>query len=225
MKSETLEIIRKRGFEIPEEIQILLETAPRVQHFNTPSELKEAALGGPGNSGFEVKYDIPGKGEYTEAIVHRVENGISANYTEAYMRRRDPDTMLIADNKPTDKARFSDVYGYDFSELRDETIAWLAGQELATFFYYAGQYPVGAGGMVIAPANAGFFAFGLALLQKMLSVEELPAEFKVESIIYVAPPFRHTHFNGKQKVVHNRTGKIHELFSYNLYPGPSAKKG
>jgi hypothetical protein len=225
MKSETLEIIRKRGIEIPEEIQNLLETAPHVQHFNTPSELKVAALGGPGNSRFEVKYDIPGKGEYTEVVVHRVENGISANYTEAYMRRRDPDTMLIADNNPTDKKRFSDVYGYDFSELRDETIVWLAGQELATFFYYAGQYPVGSGGMVIAPANAGFFAFGLALLQKMLPAEELPEGFKVESIIYVAPPFRHTHFNGKQKVVHNRTGKIHELFSYNLYPGPSAKKG
>jgi hypothetical protein len=26
-------------------------------------------------------------------------------------------------------------------------------------------------------------------------------------------------------VVHNRTDKIHELYSYNLYPGPSAKKG
>ena len=59
----------------------------------------------------------------------------------------------------------------------------------------------------------------------MLSEDEIPEGFDIESIIYVAPPFRHTHFNGKQKVVHNRTGKIHELFSYNLYPGPSAKKG
>jgi hypothetical protein len=225
MKSEALEIIRQRGIEIPAEIKNLLENAPRVSHFNTPAELKEAATGGAENSSFDVKYNIPGKGDYTEAVVHRVENGISANYTEAYMRRRDPDTMLIADNYPTDKERFSDVCGYDFSILRDETIEWLAGQELATFFYYAGKHPVGIGGLVIAPANAGFFAFGLALLQKMLSEDEIPEGFDIESIIYVAPPFRHTHFNGKQKVVHNRTGKIHELFSYNLYPGPSAKKG
>jgi hypothetical protein len=225
MKSEALEIIRQRGIKIPAEIENLLENAPHVSHFHTPAELKEAALGGPKNSSFDVKYNVPGKGEYTEVVVHRVENGISANYTEAYMRRRDPDTMLIADNYPTDKERFSDVCGYDFSILRNETIEWLTGQELATFFYYAGKHPVGIGGLVIAPANAGFFAFGLALLQKMLSVDEIPEGFDIESIIYVAPPFRHTHFNGKQKVVHNRTGKIHELFSYNLYPGPSAKKG
>ncbi|MCA9230550.1 MAG: DUF4914 family protein, partial [Planctomycetales bacterium] len=43
--------------------------------------------------------------------------------------------------------------------------------------------------------------------------------------IYVAPPFRHSLFGGKQLVVHNRKSDVHELFSYNLYPGPSAKKG
>lgn len=225
MKSEALQIITNQGIQIPQEIVALLENAPSVKHFHTPAQLKEAAQGGPGSSSFEVKYDVPGKGEYTEAVVHRVENGISANYTEAYMRRRDPDTMLIADNLPTDKERFSDKYGYDFSELRNETIEWLQSQELATFFYYAGKHPVGIGGLVIAPANAGFFAFGLALLQNMLSANEIPEDFQVESIIYVAPPFRHTHFNGKQKVIHNRTENIHELFSYNLYPGPSAKKG
>jgi hypothetical protein len=225
MKAEALEIIMHRGIEIPPEVENLLLNAPRVIHFHTPDSLKEASLGGPENPSFEVKYDVPGKGEYTEAIVHRVENGISANYTEAYMRRRDPDTMLIADNLPTDKDRFSDAYGYEFSILRDKTFEWLQEQELATFFYYAGQFPVGVGGMVIAPANAAFFAFGLALLQKILPGDKLPDDFKIESIIYVAPPFRHTHFNGKQKVIHNRTGKIHELFSYNLYPGPSAKKG
>lgn len=225
MKVEALEIIRQRGIEVPAEIVSLLLKAPSVTHFNTPAELKEAALGGPGNVSFDVKYEVPGKGEYTEAVVHRVENGISANYTEAYMRRRDPDTMLIADNQPTDKDRFIDKMGYDFQVLREETFRWLENQNLATFFYYAGQHPVGIGGMVIAPANAGFFAFGLALLQNMMDSNELPESFAIESIIYVAPPFRHTHFNGKQKVVHNRTGNIHELFSYNLYPGPSAKKG
>lgn len=41
----------------------------------------------------------------------------------------------------------------------------------------------------------------------------------------MAPTFRHTHFGGKQVVVHNRHPNLHEIFSYNLYPGPSAKKG
>lgn len=44
-------------------------------------------------------------------------------------------------------------------------------------------------------------------------------------MIYVAPPFRHTYFEGQQVVVDNRLDSAHELFSYNLYPGPSAKKG
>ncbi len=222
---KVLERIEHNGIILPEEVKSLLETAKGLTLFHTTTELSHAATGGFGNSYYEVKYDIPGKGEYTEAIVHRVSNGISANYTESYMRRRDPDTMLIADSLPSDKTRFSDEMGYEFDSLRKETFDWLKKQNLAVFFYYAGNYPVGAGGMVIAPANAGFFAFGLALLQKMIDINTLPEGFKVESIIYVAPPFRHTHFGGKQKVVHYRGEKIHEMFSYNLYPGPSAKKG
>ena len=34
------------------------------------------------------------------------------------MRRREPDCMRIADDKPTDKKRFADVYGYKFDKLR-----------------------------------------------------------------------------------------------------------
>lgn len=225
MKPQVLITSGIRNLTIPPEVENLLNSAKSVTHFNTADELRNVATGGPENSSFEVKYDVPGIGEYTEAIVHRVENGISANYTEAYMRRRDPGTMLIADNNPTDKEKFSDAYGYDFEDLRTETLEWLKQNDLATFFYYAGQYPVGTGGVVIAPANAGFFAYGLALLQKIVPADNLPEDFEIESIIFVAPPFRHTHFDGKQKVVHNRNGKIHELFSYNLYPGPSAKKG
>lgn len=217
--------IEKQGVIIPPQIKDLLVSAPKVHYFNTTDELVDASVGGPDQSYFEVKYDVPGKGEYTEAVVHRVSNGISANYTEAYMRRRDPGTMLIADDKPSDKKRFKDVYGYDFSELREDTFKWLKGQELAVFMYYAGNYPVGIGGIAIAPANAGFFALGLAFLQKILPLNDLPKGFRLDSAIYVAPPYRHTHFEGKQRVIHNRLDDLHELFSYNLYPGPSAKKG
>ncbi|MBP6285261.1 MAG: DUF4914 family protein, partial [Paludibacteraceae bacterium] len=177
------------------------------------------------NLEFEVKYDIPGQGEFTEAIVHRVTNGISANYTEAYMRRRDPDTMAIGDKLPTDKTRFIDKYGYEFNDLRKETFDWLKKQELAVFFYFAGNNGIGVPGIAIVPANAGFFAMGLAMLQHIVPLDELDENFSVESILYVAPVFRHTHFNKKQVVVHNRLENLHEIFAYNLYPGPSAKKG
>lgn len=217
--------LEKKGIKVPDQIKDILNNAPKVHFFNTTDELIVAATNGADNATFEVKYDVPGKGEYVEAIVHKVSNGISANYTEAYMRRRDPNSMLIADDKPTDKTHYKDVFGKEFTDLRKETFDWLKGQELAVFLFWAGNYPVGAGGIAIAPANAGFFALGLAFLQKIMPIDELQEDFKLNSVIYVAPPFRHTHFDGKQRVVHNRLDDIHEIFSYNLYPGPSAKKG
>ena len=217
--------LKKRGINLPPEAVDVLNNCRSFTVFNTVEELAVAALGGESNNTFEVSYDIPGKGLYTEVIVHRVNNGISANYTDPYLRRRDPDTMAIADDQPTDKETFKSKFGYDFSSLKTETFNWLKNQDLAVFFYFAGREGIGVSGMAIAPANAGFFAMGLAMLQVMVPVSELAENLELESIIYVAPTFRHTHFDGKQIVVHNREGNRHEIFSYNLYPGPSAKKG
>ena len=213
------------GIKLPDELEEVLNSCKSFRVFNEVDELRFAALNGPENNIYEVKYDIPGKGEVTEAIVHRVNNGISANYTDPYMRRRDPDTMTIADELPTDKETFINRFGYDFQSLKNETFDWLKNQDLAVFLYFAGRENIGVGGIAIAPANAGFFAMGLAMLQQIVSSDNIPTGFTLDSIIYVAPTFRHTHFDGKQIVVHNRTGARHEIFSYNLYPGPSAKKG
>lgn len=222
---EILELVKQKKIILPEEIVSLINNCKKITFYDTVDQLALAAVGGENSNSFEVKYAIPGKGEYTEAIVHRVTNGVSANYTEAYMRRRDPETMVVADNFPTDKQRFADKYGYEFETLRQETMEWLRDQELAAFFYFAGNDKIGVGGIAIAPANAGFFAMGLSMLQKIIATYDLPEKFSVDSVIYVAPTFRHTHFNGKQVVVHSRTETLHEIFSYNLYPGPSAKKG
>jgi len=222
---EAIAIAEHHSVLIPSEILEVITRAPLVHFFNSPEEIYKECMGGGTSNYFEVKYDIPGKGSVTEAVVHKVSNGISANYNESYMRRRDPETMLIGDEGPTDKRRFSDASGYEFGKLRGETFEWLMTQELGVFLCFAGNYPVGSGGIVITPLNAAFFAFGLALLQKLVSVEELPGGFQIESVVYVAPPFRHTHFQGKQIVVHNRLHGLHEMFAYNLYPGPSAKKG
>jgi hypothetical protein len=213
-----------KNIHLPEYITDLFNSCRGYTVYNDTDSLLEASLGGNSNK-FDVVYDIPGKGTITEAIIHRVTNGISANFTDPYMRRRDPDTMAIADNKPTDKVRFADKFGYDFSKLQQETFDWLSQQELAVFFFFAGRKEIGSGGLAIAPKNAAFFALGLATLQQIIACDELPENFEIESIVFVAPTFRHTHFNGKQIVVHNRTEKIHEVYSYNLYPGPSAKKG
>jgi len=222
---DVLELFNDESVGIPAEVKDLVNNCKSFKVYNTVQELADASTEGSENSKFEVAYDVEGKGRYVEAVVHRVSNGISANYTEPYMRRRDPGTMLIADGEPTDKELFSDRYGKEFSGVREETFEWLKEQDLAIFFYFAGTNNIGSGGMAIAPANAAFFAMGLAMLQKIIPIDQIDSDFAIESVLYVAPPFRHTHFEGKQVVVHNRLGELHELFAYNLYPGPSAKKG
>ncbi len=181
---------------------------------------------------YTVGYDLPGNGYVPEVKVCRVKNGIAANYVDAYMRRRDPDCMVVGDTTHTDKPTYEQRFGSPFADLRTETIEWLKTQPIAAFFFRTGlpNHPLDA--LAIAPANAGFFALGLAMLQGILPLEEIRAagsEYHHGAVVYVAPPFRHTHFDGKQVVVHNRRYEnnfsLHELFSYNLYPGPSAKKG
>jgi hypothetical protein len=223
--SDLFKAIEEKGIYLPDNINSLLRSCKKLSVFDATNDLAIAATNGKENVKFEVSYDVPGKGNYTEAIVHRVKNGISANYTDPYMRRRDPDTMVIADKLPSDKQRFSDKYGYEFSSLQEETFEWMKKQELSVFFYFAGRAGIGSLGIAVVPSNAGFFAMGLSMLQEIIPVDQLQENAKIKSFILVAPVFRHTHFDGKQVVVHNRTKEVHELYAYNLYPGPSAKKG
>ena len=46
----------------------------------------------------------------------RCKNGCVVNFMEDYMRRRDPNSMAIGDELPTDKPRFKDRFGYEFSQ-------------------------------------------------------------------------------------------------------------
>jgi hypothetical protein len=214
-----------RKFNPPPEACEILNAAPGVIAASTISQLIDLSCGGPGSSYYEVAYEVEGKGWVTEATVARVRNGVAANYLEAYMRRRDPECMVIGDQNPTDKTTFQTRFGTDFDSLRKETFNWLKKQELLIFGFVAGQKGMGTDALVIAPANAGFFALSLAMLQGIIPYDEIEENFDPHMIIYVAPPFRHTRFSGEQVVVHNRLEGMHELYSYNLYPGPSAKKG
>jgi hypothetical protein len=213
------------GFKPFPDLEEVLNACPSFVVAHNKQDLLTLALKDEKDGVHEVAYDVPGKGRVLEATVCRVKNGIAANYVEPYMRRRDPDCMVIADNSPTDKPRYRELFNEEFDGLRKETFDWLKTQDLALFPFSAGAPGIGADALVIGPANAGFFALGLALLQGILDADKLPENFNPRAVIYVAPVFRHTKFNGKQMVVHNRSEERHELFSYNLYPGPSAKKG
>lgn len=212
-------------YPLPPEAQAILDAAPRVTVATSVDELVALSTRDAVDGWQEVAYDVPGRGLVVEAKVCAVKNGIAANYLEPYMRRRDPDCMVIGDSRPTDKPTFRERFGRDFEPVREETFAWLKTQNLAVFPFTAGVDGKGVDAFVIAPDNAGFFALGLALLQGLLAPGHIPPGFAPRAVIYVAPPFRHTHFGGRQVVVHARGEDCHELFSYNLYPGPSAKKG
>lgn len=211
---------------LPEAVADILQNCLSFSMPRSREEIFSLAMGGQDSGIFNVSYDINGR-SFPEATVTKLQNGLAINYVDPYMRRRDPECMLVADEKQTDKTRFADRFDFPFSDVRENTFQWLKKQDLlVTFFSLGGLSPKeGKGAMLIAPANAAFFVGGLADLQGMIPPEELCQDFKVYSVIYLAPPFRHTHFEGKQIVVHNRLDKTHEVFSYNLYPGPSAKKG
>lgn len=210
---------------LADDVRNILTNSQKVIFPKTREELIELAFGNSGSDTYEVSYHVKDKGNVVEANVVRCKNGVAVNYVEDYMRRRDPDSLVIGDNQDTDKPRYKDIYQKDFEPLRKDTFDWLQNQELIALPFKAGGYQYGYDALLITPANAAFFACALADLQGFLSIDEISDNFNPKAIVYLAPPFRHTHFDGKQIVVHNRLEGVHEVFSYNLYPGPSAKKG
>jgi hypothetical protein len=208
---------------LPAEVRVALDACTNLVVPTSRADLYRLALGPDGGPRFSVDYDVDGVA-VTEADVVRCTNGIAVNYPEDYMRRRDPDCMRIADDLPTDKPRYRDVFGAEFAPVKTQTLDWLSGQDLVVVPFKAGGLTHGYPSLAICPANAAFFALTLVDLQGWVTLDEL-GPFTPRSILYVAPPFRHTHFGGRQAVVHDRSTTLHEVFAYNLYPGPSAKKG
>ena len=211
---------------LPSEIKDAMANAKTLTIPTTRNEILEMAMGGKTQGVFEVTYPVNGE-EVLEATVTKVRNGLSVNYIEPYMRRRDPNCSYVADTKDTDKVTFDSKFETPFSQVRQDSFDWLKDQDLVVMLFTLGSMDqsVNRGGILLAPKNAGFFIGGLGDLQGMIDPTQMPEDFDICSAIYLVPPFRHTHFDGKQVVVHNRLDKFHEVFAYNLYPGPSAKKG
>lgn len=210
---------------LPDYVIEILKTSKGVIIPKTRTELFELAMGNESNIIFDVRYEVNGIGNVLESTVTKCKNGAVVNYVDDYMRRRDPDCLLVADNNDTDKPKYEDVYNKEFKTVRMETFEWLKSQELIFLPFKSGGIEYGYDSILIAPSNAGFFAAGLADLQGFLNIDDVVGTFNPRAIIFLAPPFRHTHFEGKQIVLHNRLDGMHEVYSYNLYPGPSAKKG
>ncbi len=225
INGKTIPEIKGTKLNLPEELSELLDAAPSVRIAGSIEEMARLALGKNGAESRDVVYALPDGREVIEATVARVRNGIVVNYPEAYMRRRDPDTMVIADDKPTDKPRYRDRFGEDFDPVRRQTFEWLATQDLVLVPFHAGHEGMGLNAIAVLPLNAAFFGCALGLLQGFIPPDQIKGDFSPRAVIYVAPPFRHTHFGGKQVVVHHRGDPVHEMFCFNLYPGPSAKKG
>ena len=115
---------------LPYDVNHILENCKSLIIPRTKEELYELSLGGAGNDVFELSYEIESIGEICEATVTRCKNGVAVNYPEDYMRKRDPDCLLVSDSFETDKPRYRDVYGKDFEPLRKDTFAWLESQDL-----------------------------------------------------------------------------------------------
>jgi hypothetical protein len=216
---------RYREMALPPELKDILAACRSFLVPRDRAAILQLALGDTTHPVFEVAYDVPDLGRVVEATVTRCKNGLCVNYADPRMRRRDPDCMVIADEQPSDKERFKDRFGSSFEALRNDTFKWLKDNDLIVLPLYTGGKELGYPTLLVAPRNAAFFVGALADLQEMHDGPEVPLDFRPQAIIYLAPPFRHTHFDGRQIVVHHRLPDLHEIFAYNLYPGPSAKKG
>ncbi len=217
-----MDILKK--FSLPEFLLSVLSESSEVSVPKNKEQLISMIFKDENQNSLEVSYEVDGK-EIVEATVVKCKNGVVVNYTDDYMRRRDPDCLIVADKNDTDKPRYDDVYDADFSPLREAAFEWLKNQELILMPFMAGGLTYGYEAVLVAPKNAAFFACALGDLQYLVNIDEYEGTFKPKAIIYLVPPFRHTFFDGKQIVAHNRLPDIHEVFSFNLYPGPSAKKG
>ena len=93
-------------FILPDDLRQALSQCRSIAYIETQEELDELAFGPTHTSLYDVVYTIAGRGRVKEAEVIRCKNGALVNFMEDYMRRRDPNSMVISDSLPTDKTRF-----------------------------------------------------------------------------------------------------------------------
>ncbi len=205
------------------EVRAALDASPRLVMPETREDLYQISLGPEGGPVFCVDYEANGK-TVTEATVVRCRNGIAVNYPEDYMRRRDPQCMHIADDLPTDKNRYTEKFGKPFAPVRQETLDWLGTQELVVVPFKAGALRFGSPSLAIVPVNAAFFALTLCDLPAGSRSTSSATSRRAPSSTLLPRSARPTSTTSRWWSTTARE-TLHEIFAYNLYPGPSAKKG
>src|SRR5688500_9993600 len=115
---------------LPADVRRVVEAAPSVRIPGSRADLVSWSLGGQGADRFEVNYDTPGHGNICEATVVKCRNGVVVNYPDTYLRRRDPESLVMGDTQLSDKPRFEDRFHRPFPDLRREVFTWLQGQDL-----------------------------------------------------------------------------------------------
>lgn len=138
-------------FDLAPEVTAALKKCKCIAYAETKAELEEMAYGPTHTSRYDVVYPIEGNGTVKEAEVVRCKNGCVVNFMEDYMRRRDPNSMAIGDDLPSDKPRFKDRFGYEFSSLRQETLDWLSTQQVIMLPFSAGPRGHGYPSLMICP--------------------------------------------------------------------------
>ena len=186
-------------------------------------QLVKLAIGGQQSGFYEVAYQVADRGRVLEATVTRCKNGVSVNYVEPYMRRRDPDCMVIGDDKPTDKETYKQRFGESFDSVRLQTLEWLRQQSLIVMPFMAGGMDYGYPALLIAPRNAAFFAAALADLQELVRGIKFTMSLRQgESYTW------HRHFAipilTANKWWFTTVRRLHEVFSYNPIQAPVPRK-
>lgn len=125
--------------EISPDIMNMLQKAKDIVIPKSREHLIDLTFENAVNGRVEVAYDSGEKCRVVEATIIKAKNGAVVNYPEAYMRRREPHCMVIADDRPTDKPRFIEKYGYPFEDLRQDTLNWLSQRELIVMPFTAGS--------------------------------------------------------------------------------------
>src|SRR5690554_2483580 len=105
-------------FVLSKDVERVVKSSKNVIIPESREQLIEMSVGKQQSGFFEVAYEVPGKGRVVEATVTACKNGMSVNFVEPYMRRRDPDSIVIGDDLPTDKPTFKERFGKSFQSLR-----------------------------------------------------------------------------------------------------------
>ena len=145
-------------FVLPDDLREALVKCQSIAYLENQEELDELVFGPTHTSQYDVVYTIAGRGRVKEAEVIRCKNGALVNFMEDYMRRRDPNSMVISDGRPTDKPRFADRFGYEFSSLRRETMDWFTTQRVIILDMNAGETSKGCDWITVCPATATILA-------------------------------------------------------------------